>query len=242
MAFVGPLVSLLIGAFCYGLLFLVRGIQSPVVPILSYLAFTNILLGVFNLIPGLPLDGGRILRSIIWKVTGNMSLATNVATMVGQVFAYLFIFFGIVQFFAGNGLNGLFIVFTGWFLLNAAHAARNQATLDTTFEGVLVSQVMTTSVVTTPANISLQKLVDEYLLPQGLRSAFVTQGDQLAGLITLSDVRHVPGEQWRQTPVGLAMVPLERPPHQSLKEVLTLMNGENVNQCPFCWMENWSVC
>ncbi|MEO7019074.1 MAG: site-2 protease family protein [Ktedonobacteraceae bacterium] len=236
MALVGPLVSLLIGALCYGLLFLVRGSQSPVVSVLSYLAFTNILLGVFNLIPGFPLDGGRVLRSIIWKVTGNVHLATNVATMAGQVFAYLFIFFGIVQFFAGNGLNGLFIAFIGWFLLSAAHAARTQSVLDTTFEGVLVSQVMTTSVVTTPANISLQKFVDEYLLPQGLRSAFVMRGEQLAGLITLSDVRHVPREQWSQTLVGLTMVPVERlhtiAPHQSLKEVLPLMNGEDVNQLP----------
>ncbi len=242
MAFVGPLTSLLIGAICYGFLFLFRGSQSPIVPVLTYLAFTNILLGVFNLIPGFPLDGGRILRSIIWKVTGNMSLATKVATMVGQAFAYLFIFFGIAQFFAGNGLNGLFIAFIGWFLLSAAHAARTQATLDTpegvltAFESVLVSQVMTTSVVTTPANISLQRLVDEHLLPQGLRSVFVMQGDQLAGLITLSDVRHVPREQWSQTLVSQVMVPLERlhtiAPHQSLKEVLIMMNGENVNQLP----------
>ncbi len=236
MAFVGPLTSLLIGAICYGLLFLLRGNQSPVVPVLSYLAFTNILLGVFNLIPGFPLDGGRVLRSIIWKVTGKVHMATNIATMVGQVFAYLFIFFGIEQFFTGNVLNGLFIAFIGWFLLSAAHSARTQSTLDTTFEGVLVSQVMTTNMVTTPANISLQKFVDEYLLPQGLRSAFVMQGEQLAGLITLSDVRHVPREQWSQTPVGLAMVPVERlhiiAPHQSLKEVLTLMNGQDVNQLP----------
>lgn len=236
MAFVGPLVSLLIGAFCYGLLFLVKGNQSPIVPVLSYLAITNILLGLFNLIPGFPLDGGRVLRSIVWKVTGNRELATNVATMLGQVFAYLFIFFGIWQFFTGNGFNGLFIAFIGWFLLSAAHTARTQATLDTTFEGVLVSQVMTTNMVTTPANISLQKLVDEYLLPHGLRSAFVIQGDQLAGLITLSDVRHVPREQWSQTPVGLAMVPVERlhiiAPNQSLKEVLTVMNGKDVNQLP----------
>lgn len=236
MAFVGPLTSLLIGAFCYGLLFLLRDAHSPVVPVLSYLAFTNILLGVFNLIPGLPLDGGRVLRSIIWKVTGNAHMATNVATTVGQAFAYLFIFFGIWQFFAGNVLNGLFIAFIGWFLLSAAQSARTQSVLDTAFEGVLVSQVMTTSVVTTPANISLQKLVDEYLLPQGLRSAFVMQGDQLAGLITLSDVRHVPREQWAQTPVGSEMVPVERlhtvTAQQSLKEVLPLMNGQNVNQLP----------
>src|SRR6266700_863460 len=236
MAFVGPLTSLLIGAFCYGLLFLLRGSQSPVVPILSYLAFTNILLGVFNLIPGFPLDGGRVLHAILWKLTGNVSMAMNVATRVGQIVAYLIIVSGVLLFFSGNGLNGIFIAFTGWFLLNAAQSARTQSTLDTIFEGVLVSQVMTTNVVTTPANISLQKLVDESFLPQGLRSAFVLQGDQLAGLITLSDIRHVPREQWGQTPVGHAMIAGARlhtiTPQQSLKEVLPLMIGENVNQLP----------
>ncbi|BCL78755.1 peptidase M50 [Ktedonobacteria bacterium brp13] len=236
MAFVGPLVSFLIGALCYVLLFLIRGNHSFLVSVLSYLAFTNIILGVFNLIPGFPLDGGRVLHSIIWKITGSVQTAMNAATIVGQSFAYLFILFGILQFFYGNIVVGLFIVFTGWFLLSAAQSASTQSILETAFAGVLVGQVMTTSPVTTPANISLQKLVDEYFLPQGLRSAFVVQGDQLAGLITLSDIRHTPREQWGQTPVGLAMIPVERlhtvTAQQNLKDVLTLMTGQDVNQLP----------
>jgi Zn-dependent protease len=236
MAFVGPLVSLLIGVLCYGVLFLIQGDHSFVTSTIEYLAFTNILLGIFNLVPGYPLDGGRVLHAILWKVTGNVPRATNITTIVGQIFAYLFIFFGILLFFTGNGLNGLFVAFTGWFLLNAAQTARTQSTLDTTFDGVLVSQLMTTNMVTTPANISLQKLIDDYLLPQGLRSAFVIQGDRLAGLITLSDIRHVPRDEWGQTPVGLAMIPLERlhivTPQQSLKEVLPVINERDINQLP----------
>jgi len=106
--------------------------------------------------------------------------------------------------------------------------------LDTAFRGVTVNQIMNTNVMTVPANISLQKLVDEYFLPRGLRSAFVMQGDQLAGLITLSDIRHVPRDQWPQTPVGYAMIPLERlhtiTPQQNVKDVLPLMTGQDVNQ------------
>jgi len=94
MAFVGPLVSLLIGVVCYGLWLLVRGTHSLIVPILSYLALMNIILGIFNLIPGFPLDGGRVLRSIIWKATGNFQTATNITTFVGQAFAYLIILWG----------------------------------------------------------------------------------------------------------------------------------------------------
>ncbi|TMC63518.1 MAG: CBS domain-containing protein [Chloroflexota bacterium] len=234
MAFVGPLVSLLIGVVCYGLLLLVRGTHSLLVPILSYLALMNIILGIFNLIPGFPLDGGRVLRSIIWKATGNFQTATNITTFVGQAFAYLIILWGILLFFAGNAFNGLIIIFTGWFLLTSAQSARSQSMLDTAFRGVTVNQIMDTNVLTVPANISLQKLVDEYFLPRGLRSAFVMQGDQLAGLITLSDIRHVPRDQWPQTPVGYAMIPLERlhtiTPQQNVKDVLPLMTGQDVNQ------------
>jgi Zn-dependent protease/predicted transcriptional regulator len=236
MAFVGPLASLLIGALFYGVFVLVRGHQWLIEPILSYLAITNVILGIFNLLPGFPLDGGRVLRSIIWKATGNMQRATTITTFVGQAFAYLFIVYGILQFFVGNAFGGLFIIFTGWFLLHAAQSARSQSVMDTAFRGVTVGQVMNTTTMTVPANISLQRLVDEYMLPQGLRSALVMQGDQLAGLITLGDIRHVPREQWSQTPVGLAMISLERlhtvTPQQSLREALPLLTGQDVNQLP----------
>ncbi len=121
-------------------------------------------------------------------------------------------------------------------MLSAAQSARVQSAIDEAFSGVTVAQVMNTNPMTVPANISLQRLVHEYFLPQGLRSALVMQGDQLAGLITLSDIRHVPQDQWAQTPVGFAMVPVERlhvaTPQQSLKDVLSLMTGKDVNQLP----------
>ncbi len=237
MAFVGPLVSLIIGAICFGLLTLVRGTHSPTEDLLTYLASANILLGIFNLLPGFPLDGGRVLRSIIWKVTGNAYRATQVATVVGQIIAYLFIFAGIwLFFFSRNALDGIWLGFIGWFLLSSAQSARTQATLETTFRGVTVEQVMNAQPMTVPANISLQKLVDEYFLPQGLRSALVLQGDQLAGLITLGDIRHVAREEWPQTPVGFAMIPVDRLhtvlPQQKLTDILPLMTGKDVNQLP----------
>jgi CBS domain-containing protein len=108
--------------------------------------------------------------------------------------------------------------------------------LQSMFRGVKVSQVMNPAPITVPANISLQKLVDEYFLPRGLRSVLVTQDDQLAGLITLGDIRHVPREQWPGTPVGFAMVPLDRLhvvyPQQNLNDVMPLMAGQDVNQLP----------
>ncbi len=237
MAFIGPVVSLAIGAICYGLLFLVRGSHSVIEPLLGYLAVTNVLLGVFNLLPGFPLDGGRVLRSIVWKITGNPYRATQVATIVGQILAYIFILIGLwLFFFSRDTFDGLWFGFIGWFLLNSAQSVRAQSTLEGAFTGMTVAQIMNPQPNIIPANISLQRLVDEHFLPQGLRSAFVVQGDQLAGLVTLSDIRHVPREKWPQTPVGFIMIPLDRlhtaSLQQSVKDALPLMTGNDVNQLP----------
>src|SRR2546426_10702328 len=122
VAVVGPITSLLIGAVCFLLQLPLRGTNSLLGGILFYLAVTNILLGVFNLIPGFPLDGGRVLRSIVWKLTGNMRQATRIASLTGQVIAYLFILLGIWIFFVGDILDGIWFGFIGWFLLSAAQS------------------------------------------------------------------------------------------------------------------------
>jgi Zn-dependent protease/predicted transcriptional regulator len=236
MAFVGPLTSIVIGIIAYLLYLPLARTNSPLEAILSYLAITNILLGIFNLIPGFPLDGGRVLRSIIWKITGNLRTATRVASIAGEVIAVLFIVIGVLESFSGNFFGGIWLVFIGWFLLTAARTANSQAMLESIFRGVTVSQVMNPNPMTVPANISLQQLVDEYFLPYGLRSALVVQDDQLAGLITLSDIRHVPRDQWAQTPVGTVMIPVNRlhavSPNQNLNDVLPLMTNNDVNQLP----------
>src|SRR5437764_9771199 len=125
MAVVGPVVSLLIGGLSLLLFAVLTGGSPQVEAILGYLGFTNLLLGIFNLIPGFPLDGGRVLRSIIWKVTGSLRRATRIASVVGQIIEYLFILWGIWQFFVGNPLNAIWIGFIGWFLLTAAQSANN---------------------------------------------------------------------------------------------------------------------
>jgi len=234
VAVVCPLTSLLIGGLSLLLFLALEGGSPQLEAIFGYLGITNLLLGIFNLIPGFPLDGGRVLRSIIWKVTGSLRKATHIVSVVGQTMAYLFILWGIWQFFVGNILNGIWIGFIGWFLLTAAQSANAQVLLQSMFRGVTVGQVMKRTPTTVPATILLQKLVDEYFLPYGLRTAFVTQGDQLAGMITLGDIRHVPREQWGQIPVGYVMIPLKRlqavSPQQNLNDVLPLMANRDVNQ------------
>jgi len=236
VAVVGPLVSILLGLLAFLLLLPLRGTTSPITAILGYLAYSNVLLGIFNLVPGFPLDDGRVLRSFVWKISGNLRTATRAATISGEVIAYLFMLVCIWLFFAGGVLDGIWFGFIGWFLLSSARSANSQAMLQSMFQGVKVADVMNPNPVTVPANISLQRLVDDYFLPKGLRSALVVQGDQLAGLITLSDIRHVPRDQWEQTPVGFSMIPLERlhvvSPQQNLNDVLPLMVGGDVNQLP----------
>jgi Zn-dependent protease/CBS domain-containing protein len=236
VALAGPIASFLLATLAFLLAWPLRGSNAAAEAVLDYLAVTNFLLWAFNLIPGFPLDGGRILRSIIWKATGNFKKSTRIASSVGQAGGYLFILLGVVAFFTGNFFNGLWVAFIGWFLLSAAQTANSQVELQSTFRGVSVAQVMNTRPLTVPANISLQKLVEEYFLPLGLRSAPVTQGDYLAGLITLSDIARVARERWSYTPVGHVMRLLDQvttaTPAQPLLEVLHVMGTQDINQVP----------
>src|SRR5258708_37599436 len=165
-----------------------------------------------------------------------MRQATRVASLTGQFIAYLFSLLGISLLFAGSILDGLWLGFIGWFLLSAAQSANAQVMLTSVLRGVTVGEVMNPKPTTVPANISLQHLVDTYFLPGGLRYALVMQADHLVGLMTLSDIRHIPREQWGQVPVGNAMIPLSRlhvvTPQQSLSDVLPLMAGRGADQLP----------
>jgi Zn-dependent protease/CBS domain-containing protein len=235
-AIVGPVASVLIGIVCLALRVVLQGTSVLLTGMLFYLGFTNILLALFNLLPGFPLDGGRVLRAIVWKISGSTRRATRVAATTGQVIAYLFIMLGVWLFFTGNLLDGIWVGFIGWFLLNAAQTANAQATLESALRGVMVGDIMNPRPPTVPANISLQHLVDIYFLPAALRYALVLQADELVGLITLGDIRHIPREQWAQVPVSQAMVPLERLHvvhlHQRLSDILPFIGGRDVNQVP----------
>jgi len=236
MAFVGPLTSLVLGGISYLLLLAIGQGRSPLAAILAYLAISNVLLGIFNLLPGFPLDGGRVLRSILWATSGSLKTATRIATLVGQVVAYLLILFGIWLLFSGSFLSGLWLGFIGWFLLNGSQAANQRVQFEAVFADTTVGEVMNTQPVTVPSNISLQRLVYEYFLPHAWRHAFVIQIDQLVGLITLGDIRHIPQEEWPQTLVAQAMVPRERlhtlTPVQPLHQVLSVMVAQGINQLP----------
>jgi Zn-dependent protease/CBS domain-containing protein len=236
VAIAGPIASFLLAGVAFLLVLPLRGSGASAEAALDYLAVANFLLGAFNLLPGFPLDGGRVLRSIIWKVTGNFKKSTRIASSVGQACAYVFILLGIIGFFTGNFFNGLWVVFIGWFLLSAAQTASTQVELQSALQGVSVGQVMDPRPFAVPANISVQKLVDQYFLPLGLHSAPVTQGEYLAGLITLSDIARVARERWSYTPVGHVMRGLQQvyvaTSEQPLQEVFQMMDAQSINQVP----------
>lgn len=227
IAVIGPIVSLLLGGVFLLLSLPLSGFSPIMFSILGYLGVANIALAVFNLMPGFPLDGGRVLRAILWKLTGNLQRATRGAARTGQALALLFILAGLWLFFIGDIAGGIWIGFIGWFLFSAAVAANRQILIESTFRGVTVRDLMQPTPITAPANISLQRLIDEYFLPLGLRAIPVVQAGQPVGMISLQEMRKVPREQWGDVPVGHAMMPIVLlrtvTPNQPIADVLPLL-------------------
>ena len=234
MAFVGPLTSFVIGVVCLGIYFLAKTVSQPVSAVAYYLFFINVILGVFNLIPGFPLDGGRVLRSVLWGITGDLHRATRWATRMGVFVAYAFIFIGIWQVFAGQVINGIWLAFIGWFLNSAAQGSYSSMVVKHFLGGHTVREVMNRDWPKIAADMPLETLVNDYFLAQGRRCAPVTEGDRIVGLVTVHSVKATPREHWAAMRVGDVMVPMERvkavQPDRDLWSALEQMTGEGVNQ------------
>jgi Zn-dependent protease/CBS domain-containing protein len=208
IAGVGPLSSLLIG----GMFYLVAAVAGragagpPVVGVATYLAYINVLLAVFNLLPGFPLDGGRLFRALVWRSTGDLRKATRYATTGGKIVGYLLIALGLMNFFAGNLVGGLWLVFIGWFMRSAAEASYLQLLLRRSLEGVRAHDVMTPDPYTVPAETTLEEFVDEHVF-RGRHSTYpVVHDGRPVGIITLDRVKGVPREEWGRRTTADAMV------------------------------------
>lgn len=238
VAIVGPISSVVIGGIMIGIVSLLGGKPdaTPGSAILYYLGWINISLGVFNMLPGFPLDGGRVLRSIIWGATHNMERATRAASRVGQGVAVLFILAGIYQFFRGAGIGGLWIAFIGWFLLQAAGANYLEVEVKHALAGLRAADLMSHECPLVEGAMSVQEFVDHFLLRTGRRCFLVTAMDRLAGLVTPHEVRTVDRELWPVTPVQQIMKPLGKVrsvrPETPVTEVLEMMAKEDLNQVP----------
>ncbi|MDH4136536.1 MAG: site-2 protease family protein [Anaerolineae bacterium] len=236
MAIVGPLSSLVI-ALAFGILWLVvRGFSEPVGALAYYLAYINASLAFFNLIPGFPLDGGRVLRALIWGISGNLRMATLVASWFGQGIALLFMLWGVWQVFSGAFINGLWIAFIGWFLRNASISGYRQVVMRDVLRDVRVEDLMSHDFEAVSPALTIQQLVDDYVLRRRDHAYPVADGDRLRGIICLHDVKAVPRQQWVSKLVGEVMTPWERLATVSAEDdgntVLTFMNTHNVGQLP----------
>ena len=235
MAVVGPLTSLVLAGIFWGLLHVVGEETSPLAAMLSYLALVNALLAGFNLLPGFPLDGGRVLRSILWSTTGSLTRATNIAATTGRVFGWGLIGFGVFQLVSGNFLGGLWIAFIGWFLSSAAGASRQQVTMQEHLRGVRVGDVMDSSLECVSPQTSVDDVVLGIFFQRGRRAVPVCQDDRLVGIVTLTDVKKLPRHKWTQTPVEEIMT--RQPLHtvekdDDLNSVLRLIAEHGINQVP----------
>lgn len=232
IAIVGPGASVLIAAVCW-LVSQALGDGGVVASVFGYLAWVNVVLALFNLLPGFPLDGGRVLRSIVWSRTGSLQRATNAATTVGRWMGWLLIFLGVAQILYGNLLGGIWIAFIGWFLSTAAESARREVTFQETLKDMHVSDLMDTSPITVDPEMSVERLVDEYVLSRGVRSAPVCVGERLAGIATLTDVKRVPKDEWHLAKVANIMTrePLYSVTEEAdLVQALGLMSDKRVHQ------------
>lgn len=235
IAIAGPAVSLALAILFYLVQPLVSGMEA-LLGLAEYLAFINMALLVFNLIPGFPLDGGRVFRAAVWKATGNLRRATLTAANVGRLFAFLFIFVGVWQMFSGNFGGGIWIAFIGWFLDNAASAQIQQVTFQGQLSGHRVAQAMSTRCAAVPADLMLQQLVDDHILASGQRCFLVNQGEQTVGLMTLHRIKEVPRPEWATTTAAQVMLPLDQlqliAPETELWSALQKMDRDGVNQLP----------
>ena len=237
MAFVGPLTSAVIGLICLTLSRLIGDPSSdPLMAMLLWLGYINLMLAGFNLIPGYPLDGGRVLRALIWWKTGDADRSTQYAARTGQVVAFGFIALGILRYFGGAGLGGLWIAFIGWFLLQAARESEAQVGLAQTLKGVRVADVMTRDLATVEGTSNVQNFVEQELLRTGRRCFFVLDGGEIAGLVTPHEVKQIERAKWPYMTLHDIMRPLADlravTPDAPLSSALESMSRYDLNQLP----------
>jgi hypothetical protein len=201
-----------------------------------YLMRINLILALFNMVPGFPLDGGRVLRALVWKLSGSLRRATQIASISGQLVAFGFIGLGVFSVISGQLWNGLWMIFIGWFLQNAASSAYRQMNLQEALRGVTVSQAMTHDYVHVHALTPLSQLVNEHVLMRGEHNFFITDNTGKRGMLTLRDITGIPRASWRYTTAGQVMKPIETLEHlhpdTALLTALQTMEKTNMQELP----------
>jgi len=240
MAIVGPLSSLVIGGILFGIYFGWRSVDTFaaqfVTGIAYWLGLINVFLGAFNLIPGFPLDGGRVLRSLIWWRSGNLKNATRIASNAGRAVGFILIFIGIYLVFTGDWVDGIWLALIGWFLESAAVGSYQQLLMQEMLKGHVASEIMSGDCVVVPPDMTIDHLVNGNILTSGRRCFPVGSGSEIMGLMTLHNVKEVPRDQWTTETVKEAMTPFDKlkwvRPDEELSSVLRILTQDDINQVP----------
>lgn len=234
IAVAGPATSFVLGMIFAGVYFITTP-NSIIHGMSFYLAYVNILLAFFNLIPGFPLDGGRVLRSLLWKQKGDLRRATMIAANIGRGIGFLMIVGGLVSVYF-IGFQGLWFALIGWFLESAAASSYRQVALNDILKGHMASEVLVKDCAVVSPEITVQELVNEKILTGGRRCFPVVAGERAVGLITLNDIRAVPRGQWETKKVGDAMIPADKMvsvrPDEDLTRVFQVLTERDINQVP----------
>ncbi len=235
MAIAGPIASIVIGAVFY-LIYSWGGdyLPVPLTEVLWYLAFINWVLAAFNLIPAYPLDGGRILRSALWRWKGDLSWATHKAANFGAGFGLVLILLGVVHLLAGNLVGGIWHAILGLFLRSAAQMSYQQVLMQESFEDVPVLQLIKQPPVTVSPQISIQELIDDYVYSYHFKMFPVVEGDRLLGCVTTRAVKEIPREQWSTTRVDSIIVDCAQThavdPHTPVTKALNHMKKNDLSR------------
>lgn len=233
IAVTGPLTSFVLSGIFYGLhLALLESQQSLAASLMQWLAIINLILALFNLIPGFPLDGGRVFRALVWQKTKDYFRATRIAVKVGQGIAYGFIVAGFIIIFSIHlWLNGLWLIFVGWFLQDAARASYYQILLRNSLTGITARQVADYGCPTVPPQLNLLDLVEQYVLPKGQDCFLVTEEIWVQGMVTLQQIKKVPRDRWAVTSARDVMLPVDKlkvvQADQEVSSILPEMSARN---------------
>lgn len=231
---VGPLSSLVLAGVFWGLTQVLTP-HTPAGAVVSYLSFVNLLLGAFNLVPGFPLDGGRVFRSIVWGASHSLRRATFIASYTGQAFGWLLIFYGVARVLSGDLFGGIWTAFIGWFLNNAAESTRQEETLRESLSGVTVADLMDAPPSVVSPDLSVQDFVMEQVMRRGNRALPVIDNGRLAGIVSISDARKLSHDAWPVTRIDQIMTPaplLVVPPGGDVGAAIGLMGQRGVHQLP----------
>lgn len=237
IAVVGPVTSAIIGVVSLGAAYLTQATATePLSVMLQWVGVINLSVAVFNLLPGYPMDGGRILRAFLWWKWDDLRRATRATARAGTVLAITFIVMGLVDFFGGSRLGGLWIAFLGWFLLQASRESELEVSLRDELANVRVGDLMVTNPASIDGRITVQDFVDQELLRTARRYFVVQENGSIVGIVTPHDVRRVQRSSWATTPVEFVMHPLQTmrsvDPGSSLLEALDAMASADLNQVP----------